>query len=74
MVKPWPIEIDGLPINSMVDLPMAMLNNQMVQRMGFGQFNFNDEFNDEFNSSFHSLARIVGGVYCALLQHMVIVS
>ena len=26
----WPIEIDGLPINSMVDLSMAMLNNQMV--------------------------------------------
>jgi len=26
----WPMEIDGLPINSMVDLSMAMLNNQMV--------------------------------------------
>ena len=26
----WPIEIDGLPINSMVDLSMAMLNNQRV--------------------------------------------
>ena len=26
----WPIEIHGLPINSMVDLSMAMLNNQMV--------------------------------------------
>ena len=24
------IEIDGLPIDSMVDLSMAMLNNQMV--------------------------------------------
>jgi len=23
MVKPWPIEIDGLPMNSMVDLSMA---------------------------------------------------
>ena len=30
MVKPWPIEIDGLPNLKMVDLSMAMLNNQMV--------------------------------------------
>ena len=30
MENRWPIEIDGLPINSMVDLSMAMLNNQMV--------------------------------------------
>ena len=28
--KPWPIEIDGLPFLKMVDLSMAMLNNQMV--------------------------------------------
>ena len=27
----WPIEIDGLAIDSMVDLSMAMLNNQMVK-------------------------------------------
>ena len=26
----WPIEIDGLPFLKMVDLSMAMLNNQMV--------------------------------------------
>jgi hypothetical protein len=26
----WPIEIDGLPNLKMVDLSMAMLNNQMV--------------------------------------------
>ena len=26
----WPIEIDGLPNLNMVDLSMAMLNNQMV--------------------------------------------
>jgi len=26
------IEIDGSPINGMVDLSMAMLNNQMVTR------------------------------------------
>ena len=30
MVKPWPIEIDGLPNLKMVDLSMAMLNNQVV--------------------------------------------
>ena len=30
MEKPWPIEIDGLPFLKMVDLSMAMLNNQMV--------------------------------------------
>jgi hypothetical protein len=30
MDKPWPIEIDGLPFLKMVDLSMAMLNNQMV--------------------------------------------
>ena len=30
--KPWPIEIDGLPVNSMVILTMAMLNNQMVSQ------------------------------------------
>jgi len=30
MVKPWPIEIDGLPFLKMVDLSMAMSNNQMV--------------------------------------------
>jgi hypothetical protein len=28
--KSWPIEIDGLPFLKMVDLSMAMLNNQMV--------------------------------------------
>jgi len=27
MVFRWPIEIDGLPINSMAGLSMAMLNN-----------------------------------------------
>ena len=26
----WPIEIDGLPFLNMVDLSMAMLNNQRV--------------------------------------------
>ena len=31
MVEPCPIEIDGLPINSMVDLSMATLN---IQRVG----------------------------------------
>ena len=30
MEKPWPIEIDGFPFLKMVDLSMAMLNNQMV--------------------------------------------
>jgi hypothetical protein len=30
MVEPWPIEIDGLPFLKMVDLSMAMFNNQMV--------------------------------------------
>ena len=33
MVKPWPIEIDGLPNLKMVDLSMAMSNNQMVTLM-----------------------------------------
>ena len=28
--KPWPIEIDGLPNLKMVDLSMAMFNNQRV--------------------------------------------
>ena len=28
----WLIEIDGLANNSMVDLSMAMLNNQMIIR------------------------------------------
>ena len=30
MVFRWPIEIDGLPFLKMVDLSMAMLNNQKV--------------------------------------------
>jgi hypothetical protein len=30
MVKPWPIEIDGLPSYKMGGFAMAMLNNQMV--------------------------------------------
>jgi len=30
MVFRWPIEIDGLPFLKMVDLSMAMLNNQRV--------------------------------------------
>jgi hypothetical protein len=30
MVTPWPIDIDCLPFLKMVDLSMAMLNNQRV--------------------------------------------
>ena len=30
MVFRWPIKVDGLPFLKMVDLSMAMLNNQMV--------------------------------------------
>ena len=29
-MEKWPIEIDGLPFLKMVDLSMAMLNNQRV--------------------------------------------
>ena len=32
MVKPWPIEIDGLPVNSRVIFHGKPLNNQMVYR------------------------------------------
>ena len=32
MVKPWPIEIDGLPINSMVIFHGKLLNNQRVDK------------------------------------------
>ena len=33
MVKPWPIEIDGLPNLQMGGFSMAMLNNQMVLKV-----------------------------------------
>ena len=39
MVKPWPIEIDGSPNLKMVDLSMAMLNNQMVYTVVYDQPN-----------------------------------
>jgi len=32
----WPIEIDGLPINSMVIFHGELLNNQMVIIYGYG--------------------------------------
>ena len=31
MVKPWPIEIDGLPFLKMVMFHGELLNNQMVE-------------------------------------------
>ena len=42
MVKPWPIEIDGLPSYKMGGFSMAMLNNQMVITLS----NHNSEFDN----------------------------